>query len=242
MLECSDSQSERCFRANWLLPSVLTERIQALLAEEFGHYSLSRIYGQRAESQDQSLRKCIQAYVLKPILFFIYLCRHSLPAPRTNSSKELKQNKKSSAWTVATICPYLNSPNGPRRSWSNLTDFSSYPPDYDSLGKCSLQFLEPFQALTTLKGPQGREPSLDMILGEPRCWARLSFGRLKREPEPGWVGNTLCWFHQNSVLHRWPSWQIVMVSFCPTQKGFFFYKTLWFLQKILAKVSNSCLI
>lgn len=75
---------------------------------------------------------------------------------------------------MATLCPYLNGPSGPRETDTYLADFSSYSLDYDSLGKCSLQSFEPFQALTMLNGTQEIQPSLEMIWDEPRV-KKLSF-------------------------------------------------------------------
>lgn len=68
--------------------------------------------------------------------------------------------------------------------------------DYDSLVKCSLWFLEHFQATAILKRPQGLKTSFQMTRNKLDRWAKASLWNLK--PQTGSSrAKHFRWFHPN---------------------------------------------
>lgn len=158
---------------------------------------------------------------------------------RTNSNKKSKKTKQCGLWPQF---PYLNGPNGPRENWYLLDWFLFLPTRWWFIGKMFLVVLESFQALAMPKGPQEPQPSLEMIQDKSRA-KKLSFWRLGLEPHPGLSRGQNLPLLTTLRTHSgpWTSLTVVMCSFVLLNVSFLFflYKTLWFLQKNLAKVSDS---
>lgn len=155
MLERSGSRSKRC------LPRRLPDFCHGDSQRGSGHFCLKDLdiahsVGFMAKGQNPRTNH-LEKMSPKPVCrgwSSFQLCQQTFASClRTDSSKELNKTKQCRLWPQCVLICAVQMVQGKTDTY--LTDFSSYPPDYDSLGKCSLQNLRAFPSTGYAEGASG---------------------------------------------------------------------------------------